>query len=196
VVNARFPNVELRYGFKEKPVFIRLRTLDQSISLMRGLTRTDLSLDATSFAKLNPKVKRVLITENEVNFLSLPELPDCIAIFGKGYGWEALAKATWLRDCLVYYWGDIDTHGFAILDQLRGYLPHTQSVLMDRDTLLHFKPLWGEEPQPTDRNLICLDVSEGSLYNELCNGCLGTKIRLEQEYIGFDWAMSALRNLP
>ncbi len=43
-----------------------------------------------------------------------------------------LAQADWLARCQVSYWGDIDTHGFAILDQLRTYIPHAHSLLMDR----------------------------------------------------------------
>jgi hypothetical protein len=190
---ARF---ESRYGFKEKPSFIRLRTLDSSTPLLLGTTQVDLSLDSISFAALNPKVNRVFITENEVNFLSLPTLPSSLAIFGKGYGWETLAKATWLQDCEIYYWGDIDTHGFAILDQLRAYLPHTKSILMDRDTLLHFKHLWGEELQPVNRKLTRLTSSEFSLYEELCTGSLRANIRLEQEHIGFSWTQNRLKNLP
>ena len=29
----------------------------------------------------------------------------------------------WLLEKEIYYWGDIDTHGFAIFNQLRGFLP-------------------------------------------------------------------------
>jgi hypothetical protein len=67
--------------------------------------------------------QRVFITENETNFLAFPEVADAIVVFGAGYGWEALARASWLHRCQLHYWGDIDTHGFAILDQLRGYFP-------------------------------------------------------------------------
>ena len=34
--------------------------------------------------------------------------------------------------------GDIDTHGFAILDTLRARFDHVESFLMDRDTLMAF----------------------------------------------------------
>lgn len=37
---------------------------------------------------------------------------------------------------MVHYWGDLDTHGSAILDRLRAWLPQTRSFLMDRETLL------------------------------------------------------------
>lgn len=185
-----------RYGFKEKPILIRFRILDRFIPFVPGVTLTDVSLDADSFATLKPKATRIFITENEVNFLALPEMLGSIAIFGKGYGWEALAKAAWLKDCTIYYWGDIDTHGFAILDQLRGYLPHVESLLMDRETLLHFKSLWGNEPQPINRNLARLRPAELSLYEALRTNSLKHKLRLEQEHIGFDWVMNALKGLP
>jgi hypothetical protein len=92
-----------RYGFKEKPILIRFRLLDKSIPFVPGVALTDVSLDADSFAGLRLKAARVFITENEVNFLSLPEMAGSIAIFGKGYGWEALTKAVWLKDCAIYY---------------------------------------------------------------------------------------------
>ena len=46
---------------------------------------------------------------------------------------------------LEHRWGDIDTHGFAILDQLRGILDSVQSLLMDRETLFAFLSQWGRE---------------------------------------------------
>jgi hypothetical protein len=102
-------------------------------------------LDAASFARLDPGVSRVFITENEINFLAFPPVRDSLIIFGAGYGFEMLAQARWLSRCRIHYWGDIDTHGFAILDQLRAHFEHVDSFLMDRATLLAFRSLWGEE---------------------------------------------------
>ena len=75
-------------------------------------------------------------------------------------GFEVLAQAAWLRQCHVHYWGDIDTHGFAILDRLRAHLPHARSLLMDRATLLEFEVHWGVEDTPTQRDLIRLNDDE------------------------------------
>jgi hypothetical protein len=93
-------------------------------------------------------VERVFITENEVNFLAFPPLARAIVLFGAGYGWEALAGAAWLQRCWLHYWGDIDTHGFAILDQLRGHFPHAASLLMDRETLLAHRRTGARSPSP------------------------------------------------
>ena len=50
---------------------------------------------------------------------TFPQLPDSMLIFGGGYGIDRLATAQWLCSRTVVYWGDIDTHGFAILHRLR-----------------------------------------------------------------------------
>jgi hypothetical protein len=138
-----------RFGFLDKPVRIRFRLLDSALPSLPGCEGLpDITLDAASFAALVLPVQRVFITENETNFLAFPPAADAIAVFGAGYGWEALARASWLHRCQLHYWGDIDTHGFAILDQLRGYFPGAASFLMDRETLLAHRLHWGEEPDP------------------------------------------------
>ena len=184
-----------RYGFRDKPERIRLRMLDPRRTLMPGAADADLTLDATTFAALEPGVLRVFITENEINFLAFPKLADSLLIFGAGYGFDVLAQADWLRWCEVHYWGDIDTHGFAILDQLRGHLPHTQSLLMDRATLCAFEAHWGVEDRPTQRDLPRLNDAERALYDELRDNRIRPELRLEQERIGFCWVERALATL-
>ena len=82
-------------------------------------TDNDLSVTTETFARLDPGITRVFITENEINFLAFPRVADSLVIFGAGYGFEMLDAARWLQERTLHYWGDIDTHGFAILDQLR-----------------------------------------------------------------------------
>lgn len=176
-----------RYGFKDKPLRIRFRLLDAA-----GKYGSDISITQTAFGQLAPKVSHVFITENEVNFLAFPQVPNSIVVFGAGYGFEVLAGALWLHRCAVYYWGDIDTHGFAILDQLRATLPHAQSLLMDRATLLAHADHWGEEPQQLLRNLPRLTAVEGALFDDLRDNRLRPRLRLEQERIGFGWVQQAL----
>ena len=184
-----------RYGFREKPQRIRFRVLDPTLVLMTGGFAHDITLDSGSFAVLDPPVSRVFITENEINFLAFPATTGAIAIFGAGYGFEALREASWLHRCRVFYWGDIDTHGFAILHQLRGQLPHVESFLMDRATLLNFAALHGKEDKPTQSDLARLNVDERALYDDLRDNRLGLNLRLEQEQIGFEWVAAALTSL-
>ncbi|MFZ1547668.1 MAG: DUF3322 domain-containing protein [Candidatus Nitrotoga sp.] len=155
----------------------------------------DITLDAASFAQLNPLVSQVFIIENEINFLAFPLLNESFVIFGAGYGFEMWRHANWLSRCRIYYWGDIDTHGFSILDQLRNQFAHVESLLMDRATLLKFEPLWGEEEKQTLRDLPRLNPEELSLYNDLRDNRIRKNIRLEQERIGFGWLETALERL-
>lgn len=184
-----------RYGFRDKPQRIRLRVLDPAHALLPGAGDADIALDAESFARLAPTVSRVFITENEINFLAFPRAPDSLLIFGAGYGFDVLVQAAWLTRCQVFYWGDIDTHGFAILDQLRTYLPHVRSLLMDRATLLAFEAQWGVEDKQTLGDLPRLDAEECALYDDLRDNRLSPNLRLEQERIGFGWVETALAAL-
>nr|WP_218644048.1 Wadjet anti-phage system protein JetD domain-containing protein [Pseudomonas gingeri] len=184
-----------RYGFLEKPVRIRLRLLDASVPLIPGVSYPDITLDTDSFSSLNLKVRQVFITENEINFLAFPPTPNAIVIFGSGYGWEALAQARWLNRCTLHYWGDIDTHGFAILDQLRGKFAHVESFLMDRATLMAHQALWGNEEKQATHDLIRLSHAERLLFDELRDNRIRPGLRLEQERIGFHWVRAALASI-
>jgi hypothetical protein len=186
---------EKRYGFLGKPQRIRFRILDPGLKVLPNAPYPDLSLDAESFAALDPGVSRVFITENEVNYLAFPNAESSMVIFGAGYGFEPLRNVEWLTKCSVHYWGDIDTHGFAILDQLRGLLESAQSLLMDQETLFKFQPQWGREEKQATRNLSRLTLPEQALYDALRSNSIQENLRLEQERIGYRWVERAIRAL-
>jgi hypothetical protein len=181
-----------RYGFREKPPRIRFRVLDEALVTLPGVDRPDIALDAGSFARLALPCRHVFITENETNFLAFPDVPQSIVLFGAGYGWEVLEPARWLTDCALHYWGDIDTHGFAILDQLRGRFPHVGSFLMDRATLIAHEAFWGNEGDQVIRDLPRLTAQERELFDDLRDNRIRPGLRLEQERIGFAWVRAAL----
>ena len=174
---------------------MRFRILDPHLSLVPTKTDQDITLTREAFARLDIAATRVFITENEINFLAFPPCPKAIVIFGAGYGFDNLAEARWLGTREIHYWGDIDTHGFAILNQLRRYFPHAQSLLMDRDTLLAHKEVWGVEPRPETAELERLTHEEKDVYKDLCQNRWGDRVRLEQERIGFNVVKKALEKL-
>lgn len=184
-----------RFGFLDKAPRIRFRVLDQRVQILPGPVCPDITLDMDSFASLDLAVKHVFITENEINFLAFPATDDAIVIFGAGYGWAALARATWLARCKVYYWGDIDTHGFAILDQLRGRFAHVVSFLMDRETLLAHQAQWGVESERVAHDLDRLSVDERELFDMLRDDRISRNLRLEQERLAFNWVTSAVQRV-
>jgi hypothetical protein len=184
-----------RFGFLEKPTRIRFRLLDPDIRLIPGISCPDIALDADSFSRLKMDIGRVFITENETNFLAFPEVRQAIVIFGAGYGWEAMSRSRWLHDCALHYWGDIDTHGFAILAQLRGHFAQVESFLMDRETLDAHASAWGVEDKPSRAELSRLTPAESALYDDLRENRIRDGLRLEQEHVRFGWLGGRLREI-
>ena len=182
-----------RYGFLDKPARVRFRMLDPTVRLLPMASDQDITLTQAAFSSLTPPVTTVFITENEINFLAFPNVRDSMVIFGAGYGFANLATVHWLQEKNILYWGDIDTHGFAILNQLRGFFPHTVSFLMDRETLLAHRQFWGSEPQPQTGDLLRLTTEEQALYDQLRQHTWGVSVRLEQEKIGFRFLAAALQ---
>ena len=178
---------EKRFGLSYEQPLLRFRLLDPALySELGGLS--DLSIPIDQFAKLDLLLDRVFITENKVNGLAFPAIKNAIVIFGLGYGVQCLKSVNWLSESKIHYWGDIDTHGFAILSQLRGYFPKVESMLMDQQTLIDCKHLWGAEPEnkvhPSDA-LAHLTEAELLLYQRLKTAHWQPRIRLEQERIPF-----------
>lgn len=180
-----------RYGLRDKPPRVRFRLLDPALAI-QGLT--DLEVPAEQFARLQLAVRTVFITENEINGLAFPELPGALVIFGLGYGVERLGETDWLAGQRLYYWGDIDTHGFAILSRLRRHLPSVQSMLMDRSTLDRHRALWGQEEEGKRflGELANLTHAEQTLYQQLRSDQLAPRLRLEQEHISQGWLRERL----
>lgn len=183
-----------RYGLRAEAPLVRFRLLDRALCIQGCFS--DLSLPPEEFAKLRLPAERVFITENRVNGLAFPDYPGSMVVFGLGYGLERLSEISWLRDLDVHYWGDIDTHGFGILNRLRGSLPNAQSFLMDRDTLDAHRELWVREPpggRYTGDTSRLLDT-EREFYEDLLSDRIGERVRLEQERISYGWLQRTLRS--
>jgi hypothetical protein len=185
---ADFPG---RYRFRRKPGYVRFRSHS-----LPGFT--ELTVRADEFGTPPPDAKRAYVIENEITYLAFPRPDDAMVIFGGGYAVDVLAPLSWLTDLDLVYWGDIDTHGFAILNRLRRRFGHARSMLMDRATLLAHRDQWVTEPRPVAAPLGLLDPGEAELYRDLLDGALGPSIRLEQERISFAAVEQALasRDLP
>lgn len=71
------------------------------------------------------------IVENIQTALAFGEVPGAVVIMGLGYGVGMLSQMKWLQTIEVVYWGDIDTHGFAILNRARAHLSHIRLIPTD-----------------------------------------------------------------
>ncbi|RVU34336.1 hypothetical protein EOE67_15830 [Rheinheimera riviphila] len=188
---------ERRFGLRYPEPMIRFRLLDPMLSHdLAGLT--DLALPLSDFSKLDLLLDRVFITENKINGLAFPAQNNAMVIFGLGYGIQSLKQVAWLATCQIWYWGDIDSHGFAMLSQLRSYFPKTQSLLMDETTLLECRLLWGTEPasgRHKAKELPCLTVAEQQLFGQLQTDYWAQALRLEQERVPFSLLLEKLAGI-
>ncbi|MEB3048940.1 Wadjet anti-phage system protein JetD domain-containing protein [Mycolicibacter sp. MYC123] len=177
-------------GLRAKPGLVRLRPAP---SLGFPTSLTELALRSEELARLDVQPGIVIIVENEISYLSLEVPDDGVVIWGKGFEVDAVGRLPWLAEADVVYWGDIDTHGFAILDRLRAWLPLARSVLMDRETLLAHCDRWVTEDRPAHSALTRLATDEQELYADLVSDVLGERVRLEQERIDWGWVQQRLR---
>lgn len=173
---------ERRYGFSGRPGLVRFRLLDPAVRL-EGFS--DLTVTVSEFAAWEPPVRKVFVVENDITALAFPPVSEALLIFGRGYGFSDLSETFWLQNKEIFYWGDLDTHGFAILNQFRGSFPHTRSFLMDRDTLMRNKVHWGYEDKPSTADLPRLTPDESALYDDLRYNRIQEGLRLEQERIEY-----------
>lgn len=161
-------------GLRTKPEMVRIRV---SPSLALPAPLSELALRATELRELAITPRSALVVENETTYLSI-DVPDGgIVIWGKGFEVDRVGRLPWLAGIPVIYWGDIDTHCFAILDRLRAWLPHVCSVLMDRETLLAHRDRWVREDRPATSSLTRLSTAELDLYTDLVTGRLGSRVR-------------------
>lgn len=191
-IDHNAPSFELRYGLQVKPVQVRLRLLDRE-QYLQGIS--DLMVPVEQLAEFKPPVSKVFITENEINGLCFPNFKEALVIFGLGYGVEVLKSVTWLKEKEIYYWGDIDTYGFAILDQVRDFLPQAQSLLMDERILFDHRDLWCIEEKPFLGQLTRLTADESRLLFSLQDNIWGKGVRLEQERVSFQQVKEVIGSL-
>ena len=177
---------------------IRFRLLDPRLCAeFNGVS--DMSLRLEEFIQLDLSVDRVFITENKTNGLSFPGKKNSLVIFGLGYGIQQLKDIDWLKRSRIYYWGDIDSHGFAMLAQIKQYYRETQSLLMNEQVLQACKNQWQPEMTPralTEAQQAYLNTDERRLYQRLAEAFKTKNVRLEQEVIPFYMLTDALSLLP
>lgn len=172
-----------RFGLKTKPQLVQMRSLDPLLTF-GGLRHVAASIDELHRWE-PPALSAVIITENETNGLILPDHPGALTLFGLGYSIRVVEQCAWLERFPIHYWGDIDTHGFAMLSRLRGLFPHVTSMLMDDDTLQSHSQFWGEERAQVLDPLPNLTPAEQQVFDALAGQRHGAQVRLEQERIAF-----------
>lgn len=183
-INKDSRTFEERYYLIRKPELIRFRILDKKYS-QNGLT--DITVPLSEFVKWESPITRFFFTENEINFLTFPQTSNACVIFGRGYGVDLFKHIPWLKNMEIYYWGDIDTHGFNILSLARSFLPQIHSFLMTEEILLAHRELWVDETKQHLSRIDKLSDDEFALACKLQSNYWRHGVRLEQERIRFSF---------
>ena len=175
-------------SLKEKPVFVRFRSLDKENPLKVGnFSLSELSLTLGDFEHFEKsgateKIKKIFIIENEMVYLTFPEVKNALCIWGHGFSVTTLKNCEWLKNHELFYFGDLDEHGFLILSDFRKYFPLTKSFCMNGKILQDFNSFRTEgkilQGKAIPENL---SEEEKSVFLELREN--PAKNRLEQERI-------------
>lgn len=182
-------------GLRKPPDRIRIRVLCPELrERVAGLRDIEAPVEELASLPLAPLV--CLIVENLETGLAVPDMPGVVCIMKLGNAVALLSQLGWLQNTRVVYWGDIDTHGYAILDRARRILPQLQSILMDEATLLAHLALCGRESaQCPDIELEQLTPEERHVYRGLRVDAWGERLRLEQERLPWDTAVAVLKTV-
>lgn len=179
-------------GLRCPPNRLRMRVLCPLLrQQLGGLGDVEAPLQELAALALKPRC--VLIVENLETGIALPALSGCVVFMKLGMGVSMLGQVPWLRDRPSLYWGDIDTHGYVILDRARVALPLARSVLMDEATLCAHRELCVLETEPhRDVDLPRLTDAERAIFDGLRTHRWGHALRLEQERIPWTVVVPAL----
>lgn len=181
---------------RHAPARTRLRILDQDLRVALG-GLADIEAPVGDLAKLSLAPRAVLVVENLASGLALPDLPGVVAFLAMGNAApQILAQLPWLIKVPVWYWGDLDTYGLAILARTRAALPQTEvrSLLMDEATLLENGPLWVQESmQHRELKHLTLTFDEQTLFENLRTDRWGKQVRLEQERLHWPLVVERLK---
>jgi len=180
-------------GLRPLPNLVRINILDAALRERVGGIR-DLAAPIDDLAQLDLPARCLFVVENLQTGLAFDDLKSTVVVMGLGYGIDALQKLRFADQAAIFYWGDFDTHGFAILSRARGFFPHLKSLMMDESTLLRYRDLWGEEPtQHAGESLPNLSEAELATYRDLKQHRWRFSVRLEQERISWPEAWSKIK---
>ena len=128
-----------------------LKFLDPALRLW-GFSKISVDLEELAgFSPVSgnpaPRIRQLLIVENGATFDSLPGIPGTLALWGEGNAVQALRGMDWLNALPLYYWGDMDLDGLAILSRFRRSFPHVKSLAMGLDDFLRFEEFAVDTPE-------------------------------------------------
>lgn len=171
-----------RYGLPEQAPLIECAWNDPALAAQYGGFNR-LAFPADQLGEIPLAAPRILVVENRNSLLQVLQqpFPNGIAIFGGGYGVSLLKDCQWLGQKKLYYWGDLDAHGLAILSRFRDFFPNIQALMMDEATFDAHRQAWVAGKPYRGAIPENLTTEERRLFERLNSNLL----RLEQERVQY-----------
>ena len=174
-LNWEHKSLEELWELKAPESLVRVRGLEQFVPAIGKPSY--LALPSSVLNGIEPR--SVVIFENLQTALSVRLFPGTLILMGMGMATEILDEIEWMKSVPIYYFGDLDVHGLAILGRVRSHFPQVQSILMNEQTLQHWGHLAIRDPNLKAPEPICLTEPEQKLFEVLRE----KRLRLEQERI-------------
>ncbi len=190
-IHSHEKKFEKRYSLRYNEALVRIRILDERLCREHSFPFADMSIRVSDSASTPIHAKNCLIIENKMTFLTLPQLPNTIAIWGQGKRVSTLRDLVWLNTTGIFYWGDLDVDGFGILSNLRDKFAHVRSIMMDEQTFLTFEQYSVSNKPSATPKLNNLTPDETQMYYWL----MTNQRRLEQEHISHPYLLQTLNEV-
>ena len=165
------------------PQTVRIILLDNVLRSKVGGMR-DLALTVTDLAKLDIKPRKIYFFDDLSTALSLPDIPGVVAIVLPSIIGE-ICKINWIAHSQCVYVSGIEMRSFAVINNLRVYLPNTQAPVLSKNVFMANRDLVSfDDIELEELNAdMALTVDESMLYNLLALGTFGRRARIPQERI-------------
>ncbi len=186
------------WGVRTAEPFIRFRSLDKDIHLKilnEEFTSYEIQTPLSAFAKINfNSIEYIFIVENLMVYLTFPAFNKALCIFGSGFAAVNLKECKTLNEKKLYYFGDMDEHGFEILSNVRSIFPNIQSFCMDQKTYETFS-IFAVKGENSHSKIEDLNLSEDELHLFKFLRENKTIGRLEQEKISQAFIKSRIEKI-
>ncbi len=150
-----------------------------------------INLNPSSFSTFSPNAKRIFVIENKTTFFTFPLKKNDICLYSGGFSILSFKNKNLINSKNLYYFGDIDEHGLAILSLFREIYPNTKSIFMDIMTLKNNLIFSSQKGTPYQGKIYNLTAEEIKIFEYIRK----EKIILEQEKIPLDYIIKNIENL-
>lgn len=189
-------NIENKYqkiGLIDKDFLIYIRSINEfDISNTNNSVKSKIIyLNPSSFSEFSQNSDRIFIIENKTTFFTFPLKKNDICLYSGGFSILSFININLKKSDKLYYFGDIDEHGLAILSLFRKIYPNTKSIFMDLKTLKDNYIFSSEKGKTYQGDVSNLTKEEMKTFNYIREN----KISLEQEKIPLDYITKNIKNL-